>query len=79
MRGTVYLAKGDEEAALRDYSHAIELLPNNPLAFAYRAQLLMKRSQKSAAIADLRRYLDLGGGKKNGDTEQVERLIRKLR
>jgi len=72
-------AKGDLDGAVADYTEAIRLKPDYANAFYNRAQTFEKKSQHAAAIADLQKYLDAGGGVRDGDTEKVERMIRDLK
>ena len=53
-RGNVYLAKGDLDAALKDYNEALKINPNYIRAHAYRGQLLEKRRDAAAARAEYR-------------------------
>ena len=43
------------------------------------AAAIMRKNNPAAAIADFQKYLDLGGGERDGDTEEVEQMIRELR
>ena len=78
-RGIVRRASGDTEGALRDYDEAIRLKPEFAYAFYNRAQIWKQKDQPAAAIADYQKYLDLGGGERDGDTEQVKGYIRDLK
>ena len=51
-RGNIYDAKGDREAAMRDYEQAIRLDPTNPGAYINRATMLHARGEFEAAIKD---------------------------
>ena len=70
--------KGDLDGALLDYNEAIRLKPDNANTFYDRADLWRKKNQFTAAISDFQKYLDLGGGQRNGDTDEVEQTIRNL-
>ena len=62
-----------------DYDAALRLNPDMANAYKNRGLLWEKQANKQAAIADLQRYLDLGGGKRNGDQSVVEAHIRRLK
>ena len=72
-------ARGDLEGAAQDYSEAIRLKTNNASAFCNRAQIWEEMDKPADAVADYQKYLDLGGGARNGDSEEVERTIGKLK
>lgn len=77
-RGMTRHDKEDLDGALLDYNEAIRLKPDYANTFYDRADLWRKKNQSTAAISDLQKYLDLGGGQRNGDTEEVEQTIRNL-
>ena len=77
-RGMTRHDKEDLDGALLDYNEAIRLKPDYANTFYDRADLWRKKDQSTAAISDLQKYLDLGGGQRNGDTEEVEQTIRNL-
>ena len=52
-RGDVYLAKGDLDAALKDYNEALKINPNYIRAHAGRGQLFEKRSDLAAGARRL--------------------------
>jgi tetratricopeptide (TPR) repeat protein len=78
-RGNAQQAKGDLDAAIRDYDEAIRLNPDSARVFYNRGLIWQQKDQASAAISDFQKYLDLGGGLRDGDTEKVEQRIRDLR
>jgi tetratricopeptide (TPR) repeat protein len=78
-RGTARQAKGDVEGALRDCDEAIRLKPDYPLVYYNRAVLKGDRSEYRDAITDFQKYLDLGGGERDGDRAEVEEFIRDLK
>jgi tetratricopeptide (TPR) repeat protein len=78
-RGTARQAKGDVEGALRDCDEAILLKPDYPLVYYNRAVLKGDRSEYRDAITDFQKYLDLGGGERDGDRAEVEEFIRDLK
>jgi tetratricopeptide (TPR) repeat protein len=69
---------GDHEGAIRDYSEAIRIQPDYAKAWYNRARMREDQGEPAAAIADFRKYLAIGGGERNGDTEEVEGIIREL-
>jgi tetratricopeptide (TPR) repeat protein len=80
-RGVARGEKGDHDGALKDYAEAIRLKPD--FANAYYNQGLARRDKgdlasAKAAIADFQKYLDLGGGIRDGDQARVEQFIRDL-
>ena len=81
-RGIARAAKGDLDGALRDYAEAIRLKPDYANAYcnhgAARAYKGNSASTK-AAIADYQKYLDLGGGIRNGNQAEVKQFICKLK
>jgi len=78
-RGIAYKAKGDLDSALSDYSQAIRLNPQFVDAYYNRGNAFKAKGDFSAAIVDYQKYLDLGGGIRDGDQEKVEGWIRDLK
>ncbi len=78
-RGVARKAKGDVEGALSDYDEVIRLKPDDINAYYNRALLKRDRSEHRDAIADFQKYLDLGGGERDGDRAEVEEFIRDLK
>lgn len=78
-RGIARKVKRDIEGALQDYNDAIRLKPDYARAFYNRALIFRDKADYEAAIADFQRYLDSGGGKRDGDQSEVEQMIRDLR
>ncbi len=72
-------AKGDADGALEDYGEAIRLDPGDVDSLYNRAQIWQEKHQPAAAMMDLQKYLDAGGGAQAGDTEKVEETIRELK
>jgi tetratricopeptide (TPR) repeat protein len=72
-------AKGDLEGALQDCNEAIRLKPDHAKAFYNRGRARRAKGDKEGAIADYQRYLDLGGGLRDGDQAEVEKIIRNLK
>jgi tetratricopeptide (TPR) repeat protein len=77
-RGISRKAQGDVNGALEDYTEAIRTSPDHANAYYNRAQIWKQRERTAAAIADYQKYLDVGGGERDGDTEKVEEMIRDL-
>ncbi len=48
-------------------------------AYYNRALVWRNNLNPAAAIADFQKYLDLGGGERDGDTEQVRKMIADLK
>jgi hypothetical protein len=55
------------------------LKPDYADAFYNRAQIWEEIDKPADAVAAYQKYLDLGGGVRNGDSEEVERIIGKLK
>lgn len=78
-RGTLHKMKGDLERALLDYNEAIRIKPNFAYAYYNRAIVFREKINYVAAIADFQKYLDHGGGTRDGDQKQVEKMILELK
>jgi tetratricopeptide (TPR) repeat protein len=78
-RGYVRRLQGDFEGALEDYNEGIRLKPDSPDPYYGRALVSQKWNHTAAAIADFQRFLDLGGGTKDGFKEKAEQWIRDLK
>ena len=78
-RGIARRAKGDLDGALTDYTEAVRLKSDYYKAYYNRALLLERKGQPDRAIVDYQRYLDLGGGDRDGDQAEVEQIIRDLK
>jgi tetratricopeptide (TPR) repeat protein len=77
-RGNARNGKGDLEGALQDYNEALRLKPDLAEAFYNRGLALEGKGDIKGAIANFLKYLDLGGGVRDGDVE-VEQKIQDLR
>lgn len=77
-RSRVRRSKGDLDEALEDYNQAVRLKSDHARAFYNRAMIWKEKGQNAAAIADLQKYLGAGGGARDGDTQEVEKMIRDL-
>ena len=71
-------AKGDYDRAIVDYTEAIRLNPQSVGGYNNRGNLHKGKGNLKDAIADYQRYIDLGGGEKYGNQEEVEMRIREL-
>jgi len=72
------LTRFDPDRALAAYNEAIRLNPENASDYYNRGNLLKARGDVSGAIVDFQHYLDLGGGKRDGDQTKVEGWIKDL-
>ncbi len=66
QRGYVRYLKGENEIALKDYERAIELEPDNHLAYTARSFVRRKLGQNDLAAADERRGKELKQANKEG-------------
>jgi tetratricopeptide (TPR) repeat protein len=78
-RGVAHGAQGDQTGAITDYTEAIRLNPQYTNAYYNRGLARRAQGDLAGAIADYEQYLTLGGGKRDGDQEEVEQRIRALR
>jgi tetratricopeptide (TPR) repeat protein len=78
VRGIARKAMGDSEGALQDYDEAIRLKPDFAPTYYNRALIFRNEANYGAAIGDFQKYLDLGGGARDGDQQAVEEMIRDL-
>jgi tetratricopeptide (TPR) repeat protein len=81
-RGLARVQKGDLNGALDDFDEAVNINPEYEYAFYNRAEALEQKGDAESlrgAIADFRRYLDLGGGQRDGDQADVEARIETLK
>ena len=78
-RGNARKAKSDLDGAIKDYTEAIRLKPDYADAYYNRAIVWKQKEDYYAAIADYQKYLDLGGGIRDGDQEKIEGFIRDLK
>ena len=89
-RGNARLGKGGLEGtlsdssesslkgALSDYGEAIRLDPKYVSAYYNRAGIWEQMEKYGNASADLQKYLELGGGVRDGDESQVAERIKRL-
>jgi tetratricopeptide (TPR) repeat protein len=78
-RGNARKDKGDIEGALQDYNEAIRLKPDSANAYYNRALIFQNKANYRAAVADFQKYLEHGGGARDGDQQEVEEKIRDLK
>jgi len=77
-RGLIRREKGDLDGALADYTDSIRLQPDDADAYYNRGLTRREKGDGDGALADYEKYLDLGGGIRNGDQGEVETWIREL-
>ncbi len=77
-RGVVHQTGGNHDGAIKDYSEAIRLDPDYAKAWYNRARVHEEKGEFAVAIADYQKYLEAGGGERNGDKDEVELIIREL-
>ena len=78
-RGNARRKKGDLDGAIKDYAEAIRLKPNFALAYYNRGLARRKKgdlANAKAAVADFQKYLDLGGGMRDGDQGKKAHISR---
>ena len=78
-RGLARAGQGDQAGAITDYTEAIRLNPQHANAYYNRGNARRTQGDRVGAIADYEQYLALGGGRRDGDQEEVEQRIRTLR
>jgi tetratricopeptide (TPR) repeat protein len=78
-RGLARRDRKDLAGALRDYDEAIRLKPDFAEVYYNRALIREQQSARLAAVSDYRKYLELGGGVRDGDQAEVEEWIQWLR
>ncbi len=71
--------KGDKNEAQSNAEEAIRLDSTLDDPYKYRGHIRRERGDLPGALADYEKYLELGGGERNGDREEIERLIEELR
>jgi tetratricopeptide (TPR) repeat protein len=78
-RGNARQGKGDLDGALQDYKQAIAFQPDDPTAYYNRAEIWQMKDAPATAIADAQKYLDLGGGERHRNKEEVKQMIAELK
>lgn len=78
-RGIVYYYRNELKQAIADYSQTIDQNPNHVLAYWHRALANEKEKNYSTAIIDYQQYLNLGGGERYNNQEEIEESITKLK
>jgi tetratricopeptide (TPR) repeat protein len=78
-RGIARSDQGDLDGAIKDYDQAIRLKPDYADAYYNRALVWEEQANYSAAIDDYQKYLDLGGGVRDGDQAEVKKTIRNFK
>lgn len=77
-RGATLYNLGDIRGAISDYTEVIKMKPHSPLAY-YNRGYARRNDNFQGAISDLTKYLELGGGERYKNREEVERLIQNLK
>lgn len=78
-RGIVRKNAGDVKGAIDDYTNAIRYNPRYINAYYNRGNARQSDGDIAGAIRDFQKYLDLGGGIRDGDQKDVEDRIERLR
>ncbi|HEX2621390.1 MAG TPA: tetratricopeptide repeat protein [Phototrophicaceae bacterium] len=81
-RGLVSYLRGEMLKAIADFNEFIRFCPNNPDGYLNRARAHERRRNRTSwrlAMEDYQKYLDLGGGERDGTQQDMERKIRDLR
>lgn len=79
-RANVLKDKGQLDDAIRDYDRAIALeMPTIDIPYYNRADAWKRKGEFQKAIDDYQKYVDLGGGKRDGDEAQVLEWIADLK
>lgn len=72
-RGFAYHKNGDNNQALKDINHSLDLLPTNAYAYKNRGLIYLEIQEYAKACADLEKAIELGYTKQYG--KEVEKLI----
>ena len=67
------------DGALADYTEAIRLEPDDSDAYYNRGKARDANGDSAGAVRDYQKYLDLGGGIRDGDQAQVDLRFASLR
>lgn len=78
-RGLLRYENGELDLANKDYNEAIRIDPSNSNAYYNRALVWERKRDYSSATADYQKYLESGGGIRNGDQKEVEETIKMLK
>ncbi len=81
-RGLARSEKGDLDGAIEDYTEAIHRKPDDADAYYLRGAARKDKGDPpsvKSAIADFQKYLDLGGGIRDGYEAEVEEFIREFK
>ena len=78
-RGVARFDKGALDGAIQDYNQAIRLKPDLAVAYYNRAGISQMENDYQAAINNLQKFLDLGGGALYSNQVEVEQRIRHLK
>jgi len=77
-RGITRAMQGNHDGAMADFNKAIQLQPDYDAAYLNRGHERVAQGDYAGAIDDYKQYLELGGGARHGNQEEVEQHIRTL-
>lgn len=78
-RAAAYKSTSEYDRALSDYNAAIRLAPHDADLYYNRGNTYAEIDEIDRALADYQKYLELGGGERNGDQQAMERWINDLK
>ncbi|MBZ0300477.1 MAG: tetratricopeptide repeat protein [Anaerolineae bacterium] len=78
-RSIVHMGKGEFWKAIIDCTVAINMNPQSANVYINRSNAYHQLGMVTEAIADLEKYLELGGGEQNNDTKEIKSLLRELK
>lgn len=78
-RGITRAMQGNHDGAMADFDKAIHLQPDYDAAYLNPGHERVAQGDYAGAIDDYKQYLELGGGARRGNQEEVEQRIRTLK
>ena len=78
-RGRLYADKGKRARAIAEYTKAIQLQPDDPMPYIFRAMVSREMGDLDSALADLNRSIELQSDDSDGVYEQSRAVPRKGR